>query len=79
MKTAKVIPSGRSLAVRIPKSWLGDVSEVQLERVGDTIQIRPKRATAGEIAREFQDDPVFIERLPQSSTPPKDLFSECEN
>ena len=73
MKTAKVFSNGRSLAVRIPKDWLGGANEVEMERVGDSIQLRPCRCTLGEVAGRFRADPVEIKRLPQTETAPRPI------
>ena len=40
-KTAKVFWSGNSQAVRIPKEFLIDATEVEIRRRGDTIVLRP--------------------------------------
>ena len=41
-KTAKVFWSGNSQAVRIPKEFLIDASEVEIRRRGNTIVLRPR-------------------------------------
>ncbi len=41
--TAKVFKNGRSQAIRIPKECRVDSDEVYIEKVGDTLIIRPKR------------------------------------
>lgn len=43
-KIAKVFQNGRSQAIRIPKEYRVDSDEVYIEKVGDTLIIRPKRA-----------------------------------
>ena len=73
MKTAKVFSNGRSLAVRIPRKWLGSADEVEMEKHNDTIILRPKRKSLLEIAEAFRKEPLIIERLPQSHTPPRDI------
>jgi len=73
MKTAKVFSNGRSLAVRIPKKWLGTADTVVMHKEGDVIKIRPKRKTIMEISQECSKKPIFIERLPQTQTPPSKL------
>ena len=73
MKTAKIFSNGRSLAVRIPRDWLGDAKEVELEHDGDTIHIRPRRTTLGELAKRCAKRPVKLDRLPQSTTPPPSI------
>ncbi len=39
---AKVFQNGRSQAIRIPKEFRVDTSEVYIEKVGDTLVIHPK-------------------------------------
>ena len=41
MQTAKVFTSGRSQAVRIPKEYRFEVSEVFINRVGDSLILTP--------------------------------------
>jgi len=52
MKTTKLFKTGRSVAVRIPKAWVGDTEEVTLENHGDVIIMRRKSPTLGEISTE---------------------------
>jgi virulence-associated protein VagC len=73
MKTAKVFANGRSRAVRIPRDWLGGADEVKLRREGQTVMIEPLRPTMAEVAKQFRENPVVIERRKQSKTPPKSL------
>ena len=59
MDTAKIFKSGNSQAVRLPKAYQFDVSEVQIFRRGDEIVLRrkPKNlAKAFEILAEMSDD-----------------------
>ncbi len=41
-QTAKVFQNGRSQAIRIPKEFRVDTTEVYIEKVGETLVIRPK-------------------------------------
>ncbi len=41
--TAKVFKNGRSQAIRIPKEYRVDSDEVYIEKVGDTLIIKPKK------------------------------------
>lgn len=41
--TAKIFRSGNSQAVRIPKEFQLDGTEVEIQRRGDTLILRPKR------------------------------------
>jgi antitoxin VapB len=40
---AKVFQNGRSQAIRIPKEYRVDTKEVYIEKVGDTLIIKPKK------------------------------------
>ncbi|MFW9618269.1 MAG: antitoxin [Sulfurospirillum sp.] len=41
--TAKVFQNGRSQAIRIPKEFRVDDSEVYIEKIGDTLIIKPTK------------------------------------
>jgi antitoxin VapB len=41
--TAKVFQNGRSQAIRIPKEFRMDDSEVLIEKIGDTLIIKPSK------------------------------------
>ncbi|MBK9392827.1 MAG: antitoxin [Uliginosibacterium sp.] len=41
MQTAKLFTNGRSQAVRLPKEFRFEGDEVLIERVGDTVVLRP--------------------------------------
>jgi len=63
MRTAKVFMSGNSQAVRLPKEFKLDVTEVDIFRQGDDIVLRPsKRSVAdviahlGKLQGEFMSD-----------------------
>ena len=42
-KLAKVFQNGRSQAIRIPKEFRVDTQEVYIEKIGDSLIIRPKK------------------------------------
>ena len=42
-KIAKVFQNGRSQAIRIPKEYRVESDEVYIEKVGDTLIIKPKK------------------------------------
>ena len=59
MTTTRVFKSGNSQAVRIPREFQLDVSEVEISRVGDALIIRPKQKTlakAFHLVTEMSDD-----------------------
>jgi antitoxin VapB len=41
-ETAKIFTTGRSQAVRLPKAFRFNTSEVTIERQGDSVILRPK-------------------------------------
>jgi antitoxin VapB len=41
--TAKIFSTGRSQAVRLPKAYRFDTAEVFIEKVGNTVILRPKQ------------------------------------
>lgn len=43
IKTAKIFRSGNSQAVRIPKEFQLEGTEVEIQRRGDTLILRPRR------------------------------------
>ena len=66
---AKVFTTGRSQAVRLPKAYRFDTAEVQIERQGDAVILRPKpadkkawRAKMEAVVGRFQGMPVAIKR-----------------
>lgn len=46
--TAKVFMTGRSQAVRLPKAYRVEASEMTIEKVGDALVLRPVRTNAVE-------------------------------
>jgi antitoxin VapB len=41
--TAKIFTTGRSQAVRLPKAYRFDTAEVFIEKIGNTVILRPKQ------------------------------------
>ena len=77
---AKVFTTGRSQAVRLPKAYRFDTSEVLIERQGDAVILRPKpvnkqawRARMEAVVSRFQGMPINIERERGSVKPPLKL------
>jgi antitoxin VapB len=59
MKTAKIFRSGNSQAVRIPKEFQLEGDEVEIQRRGSSLVLRPKRASwtaLTESLEKFTDD-----------------------
>ena len=62
-KTAKIFRSGNSQAVRIPKEFQLEGTEVEIQRRGETLILRPKRKSWTpflESLAKFSDD--FMEQ-----------------
>ena len=57
-KTAKIFTNGRSQAVRLPKEFRFDTSEVYIRRVGDEVVISAKKPIWGKF---FQQKSSFGE------------------
>ena len=72
MKTARVFKSGNSQAVRLPREFKLDVSEVHVFRKDGDLVLRPLRRTWEEYfnrGRRFSDDfPDSIEDMPLEET-----------
>ncbi len=72
LDTAKIFMTGRSQAVRLPKEYRFDTDEVTIERVGNSVVLRPKvqdnaawAARLAEICGKFEGmDFVERERKP---------------
>jgi len=74
MKTARVFKSGNSQAVRLPKEFNFDVTEVQIFRKDGDLVLRPLRKTWQDYfdrGRRFSGDyPERIEDLPLEEKTP---------
>jgi len=71
MKTTKIFKSGNSQAVRIPKEFKLEGDEVEIQKRGDALLLRPKRKSWSvliESLGKFTDD--FMEG--DRSQPPLD-------
>lgn len=53
MKTARIFRSGNSQAVRIPKEFQLEGREVQIERRGDVLLLRPRRRSWDALAQSL--------------------------
>lgn len=49
MQTAKLFANGRSQAVRLPKEFRFEGTEVQIEKVGDAVVLRPLKRTWADV------------------------------
>lgn len=66
MKTARLFNTGRSKAVRIPKAWVEGVNEVEMERRGSDIVLKPKQSDLWDAAKECRQLGGKAKRLPQT-------------
>jgi antitoxin VapB len=65
MTMTKVFKNGNSQAVRIPAEFAYDRSDldVEIERIGDEIRIRPARRNLGQVMSKFAKfSPGFMEQ-----------------
>ena len=66
LPTAKVFTTGRSQAVRLPKAFRFDTSEVTLERQGDAVVMRPKVQSKEEFWQEMDQILAGFEGMPET-------------
>ena len=65
MKTAKIFQNGQSQAVRLPKEFRFDDSEVFIKKIGNVVQLIPRSdswnslfGSLKKFSRDFMDDRV---------------------
>jgi len=78
MKTAKIFRSGNSQAVRIPKEFQLEGDEVEIQKKGDSLVLRPKKkswALLVESLDKFTEDFMANGRKQPSVQKRKKLFS----
>jgi antitoxin VapB len=78
--TAKIFTTGRSQAVRLPKAYRFDTTEVFIEKVGNTVILRPKQDEPGEWGTRLQAILSGWEGMPEEierdhTLPPDDIES----
>lgn len=78
--TAKIFTTGRSQAVRLPKAYRFDTSEVFIEKVGNTVILRPKHDELGDWGTRLQTILSGWEGMPEEierdhTLPPDDIES----
>lgn len=74
---AKVFQNGRSQAIRIPKELRVDSDEVYIEKVGDTLVIKPKKKDKWESffdLLESVDTQDFLSDREQPQLQERELF-----
>lgn len=72
MTTTRVFQSGNSQAVRIPKEFQFDTSEVDIFRRGDEIILRPHRPNLTEVLELFATLPEDFMAEGRQDPPPQD-------
>ncbi len=65
LPTAKVFTTGRSQAVRLPKAFRFNTSEVTIERQGDALLLRPKVQSKDEWWDEMEKILAGFEGMPE--------------
>ena len=60
-KTAKVFMNNRSQAVRLPKEFQFDTTEVFIRKVGDEVILSPRPSDWSELAARPFASPTFME------------------
>ena len=78
--TAKIFTTGRSQAVRLPKSYRFDTAEVFIEKVGNAVILRPKQDKLGDWGTRLQAILSCWEGMPEETErdhtlPPDDIES----
>ena len=71
MKTAKVFKNGNSQAVRLPREYQFDVSEVEVLKRGDEIILRKKRQNLKEAFELLTSLPEDFFDEPRQDPPPE--------
>jgi antitoxin VapB len=64
MQTAKIFQNGQSQAVRLPKSFRFEGTEVTIKRVGEGILLLPLKHSSEQLLTllDSVDEPIIIER-----------------
>lgn len=76
MQTAKLFTNGRSQAVRLPKEFRFEGDEVLIERVGDTVVLRPVKKSWDAF---FAALDAFDGDFPEREQPPAQERPELDN
>jgi antitoxin VapB len=71
MTTAKLFKHGGSQAVRLPKAFRFEGSEVIIEKRGDSVVLKPKSSTFGDVIRELQAKFPDADKFPEIERPKK--------
>ncbi len=71
MTTTKVFQSGNSQAVRIPREFQFDVAEVEIERQGDALVLRPPARSLAAAFAALADLPDDFYAEGRTDAPPQ--------
>lgn len=71
MTTAKLFMTGRSQAVRLPKAFRFEGSEVEIFRRGDEVILRPRPATGADVFDKLAKLPEDFMRDGRNDLPPQ--------
>ncbi len=72
MLIAKIFQSGNSQAVRLPKEFRFDTSEVEIFREGDKVILRPRRTNLAEAFEILAQMPEDFMQDGRSDDPPQE-------
>ena len=72
MSTAKVFMTGRSQAIRLPKEFRFDGTEVEIFRRGDEVILREKTITAEQLFKVFAQMPDEFYAEERMDEPPQE-------
>ena len=82
MATAKLFQHGGSQAVRLPKAFRFEGTEVQIEKRGDEVVLRPKAKprleTLADVARFMHDNFPEAKDFPEREQPPTPQVRDLE-
>jgi len=75
MQTAKLFQNGQSQAVRLPKSFRFEGTEVLIKQIGEGILLLPLKHSAEQLLRllDSVDEPVALERNQPLENDPRDF------
>jgi len=74
-RKVKVFRSGGSLAVRIPKAWIGETEHLVLSRKGNDIILSPEGDDLRALARKFAADGLIAMKRPEQPATPSTRWS----
>jgi antitoxin VapB len=77
MRTVSIFRNNRNQAIRLPKEFeFEGVTELTIERQGDTILLRPVRPSWSSLLDESRADPAFLHERPDLIEERRFLFED---